>query len=64
MLHKLMLVFCTLGVIGFIALGFQWGMDSCYTLGGTIADIGIIHLSGIITGLVSGILIIEITRED
>ena len=49
MLHKFMLVFCTLGVVGFIALGFQWGMDSCYTLGGSIADIGIIHLSGIIT---------------
>ena len=64
MLHKILLIICTLGVVGFIALGFQWGMDACYHRGSSIADVGIIHLSGIITGLISGLLIIEITREN
>jgi hypothetical protein len=64
MLHKFLLIVCTLGVVGFIALGFQWGTDACYHRGSSIADVGIIHLSGIIAGLISGLLIIEITRED
>ena len=64
MLHKLLLIVCALGVVGFIALGFQWGTDACYHRGSSLADIGIIHLSGIIAGLISGLLIIEITRED
>jgi len=64
MLHKFLLIVCTLGVVGFVALGFQWGTDACYHRGSSIADVGIIHLSGIIAGLISGLLIIEITRED
>ena len=63
MVHNIILIVGTLGIVAFVMLGWQWGMDSCYHKGANLADVGIIHLTGIVSGLLSGLLIIEIGRD-
>ena len=64
MLHKILLVTCTVGIIGFMAFGWEWGITACFHRGANVVDFLGIHGTGLIAGLLGGLLIIEITRED